>query len=176
MISEPLAVREQQTKSPRKLYQETFAQRRGPVAWGHNDSVVINMDEPSPRILVADDDPEMREMLAEELRASGYEVLLAKDGAQLREMLHGKGINRIDPEPDLVVSDIRMPGKSGLEVLEALRTSNWAMPVILITAFGTPETHDEAKRLGANVILDKPFDLDDLVAAVRRVVPLPEAG
>ena len=173
MSPQPLTVSEQ-IKSPRKCYHETLASRHDPTVWDHND-IVINLNEPRPRILVADDDPEMREMLAEELRASGYEVLLAKDGGQLREMLHGKGIKRIDPEPDLIVSDIRMPGKSGLEVLEALRTSNWAMPVVLITAFGTPETHAEAKRLGANVILDKPFDLDDLVAAVRRVVPLPEA-
>ena len=70
-----------------------------------------------------------------------------------------------------MISDIKMPGLSGLDLLDTLRRSDWAMPVILITAFGDRETHDEAIRLGAVRVFDKPFELDDLVETALRIVP-----
>ena len=64
-----------------------------------------------------------------------------------------------------------MPGLAGLDVLRTLRGSDLAMPVILITAFGDHKTHEEARRLGAAVILDKPFELPDFENYVRDILP-----
>jgi CheY-like chemotaxis protein len=124
-----------------------------------------------PLILLAEDNPEMRHVLARALRARGYEALELKDGKELFDRIAGHMLIKGYVEPDLIISDIRMPGRSGLEILAALRNLDWAMPVILITAFGDEETHAEAKRLGAALILDKPFDIDDLLAAVGEILP-----
>jgi FixJ family two-component response regulator len=59
-----------------------------------------------------------------------------------------------------------------LELLADLRKSDWLLPVILITAFGDESVHDEGTRLGAAMVLDKPFDLEDLVDAVKTLVPV----
>ncbi|NQU24516.1 MAG: response regulator [Candidatus Nealsonbacteria bacterium] len=123
------------------------------------------------RVLLAEDDDEMRALLAWRLRKDGYEVTECDHGIDL--------INRIDPlggpgeseEFDLVVSDIRMPGITGLEVLEDMRhCGTECPPVILITAFGDEETHQQARRLGAVAMFDKPFDFNDLLATVREIV------
>ena len=73
--------------------------------------------------------------------------------------------------PDVVVTDIRMPGISGIEMLAYLRNCREPTPVILITAFGDEELHGEAARWGASAVLDKPFELDDLRRAVQGVAP-----
>jgi CheY-like chemotaxis protein len=122
-------------------------------------------------VLLADDDPDMRQMIARRLRRAGYRVKEVADGGQLLKHLGNEKLRRLYEEPDLVISDIRMPGLSGLEVLGILRQADWAMPVILITAFGDRQTHDDARRLGAATLLDKPFELDDLMYAVRSILP-----
>lgn len=121
------------------------------------------------RVLVADDDPDMRAMMSRTLRRAGYDVIEVADGEQLLEVL-GDGVLRHAP-PDLVVSDIRMPGFSGIEVLAGLRRADWAMPVILITAFGDRQTHEDSRRLGAVTLLDKPFEMTTLLETVRAVLP-----
>ena len=124
---------------------------------------------PRARIVVAEDDPEMRALLAAALRRDGYEVIEVSDGAQLWEYLHAV-MHRADvAAPDLLVSDVRMPGQSGLEVLAALRRAEVGLPVVLITAFGDAEAHDAAFELGA-AMLDKPFDLDTLRRTVHCLV------
>jgi DNA-binding NtrC family response regulator len=112
------------------------------------------------RILLAEDDGEMRRLLVETLRRERCEVIEARSGLQLLELLD---VNQAASGAlDLIISDIRMPGKSGLEVLSQLRRVDHITPVILITAFGDSETHAEAHRLGALAVFNKPFDLDDL--------------
>lgn len=123
------------------------------------------------RILLADDDPDMRKMVARSLRRSGYQVVEVSDGNELLQHLNNGVVPSHYEEPDLVVSDIRMPGQSGIEVLAGLRRANWAMPVILITAFGDRATHEESRRLGAAIVLDKPFEMDELMHAVEAIVP-----
>ena len=118
----------------------------------------------SRRVLVAEDDAEMRRIVTTALRGAGYEVREAADGSQLltqilaQEMAPGAHV-------DLIVSDIRMPEWNGLLVLEALRDERWGIPVILMTAFGDEPTRVSARELGA-VLLDKPFAIDDLLSAV----------
>ena len=123
------------------------------------------------RILLAEDDPALRCLLAAELRKDGYIVEEAKTGYDLLGLLGNLTLR--SETCDLLVTDIRMPGVSGMSIVEALRhgmtEGTSGTPVILITAFGDEETHAEARRLGA-LILDKPFDLDMFRAAVKAIV------
>lgn len=123
------------------------------------------------RVLVAEDDAEMRGVLATALRKDGYEVVEARDGAEVLDLIGDSLLRRKTDPPDVLVADIRMPGFSGLQVLAGLRQADWAMPVVLITAFGDLGTHAEARRLGAAAVFDKPFDIDDLRTLVVNLVP-----
>lgn len=112
------------------------------------------------RVLVAEDDREMRRLLVESLARDGYEVDSVANGlAFLARVEEGRVY-------DLVVSDVRMPGRTGLQVLADARARGWPSPVLLITAFGDDSTLDEAARLGAVALFSKPFDMDDLRTAV----------
>jgi CheY-like chemotaxis protein len=125
-----------------------------------------------PRILLAEDDPEMKKLLSHRLRRDGCLVLELPDGRQLLAAVAAELLHLDDGHPiDLIISDVRMPGPSGLQILTAVRRSNWHVPFILITAFGSPELRTEARRLGASATFDKPFDLDDLMTAVAILVP-----
>ncbi|WP_420715042.1 response regulator [Corallococcus sp. bb12-1] len=119
------------------------------------------------RILVADDQLEMRTLIRKMLVRRGYEVVEASDGPDLvRVLIDGLTADE-SRAPDLIITDVRMPGFTGLEVLARLRREQWDTPVILITAFGDAKLHSEAQRLGAAYVLDKPFELDELRNAVE---------
>ena len=124
-----------------------------------------------PRILLVEDDDELRRLITAELRQRGYDVAEAADGhaglAYLNPWLVGRAAA---PPPDAVVSDVRMPGWSGLEILAAVREAGLALPVVLVTAFGSHTTHTAAQRLGASAMLDKPFELDGLCRVVRDAI------
>ncbi|KYF93708.1 MULTISPECIES: response regulator [unclassified Sorangium] len=124
------------------------------------------------RVLLAEDDRELRLLLATALRRDGYEVLEARDANHLLELMGDALVSGGGAPADVVVSDIRMPGRSGLELLAGLRRDDWATPVVLITAFGDPETHAEAYRLGADAVLDKPLDVDDLRVVVQTLASM----
>jgi CheY-like chemotaxis protein len=125
-----------------------------------------------PKILIAEDHAAFREVLSERLRAEGYDVVEVSNGVTLADVFsHSLDDDDNPRSPDLVLSDIRMPGGSGLVALEQLRRDDPMTPVILMTAFGDAETHLLARRLGANEVIDKPVRLQDLVALVRRYVP-----
>lgn len=117
-----------------------------------------------PVVVVAEDDDEFRALLASALRGDGHSVLEACDAAELRDRL------LTGPLPDLVVSDVRMPGESGLDVLRWLRREGSEIPVVMITAFGDSETHSEAKACGVAAMFDKPFEIDDLRTAVLHIL------
>jgi CheY-like chemotaxis protein len=118
------------------------------------------------RILLAEDDREMRRLITTSLSDEGFEVIEASDGKRLLDLIASQLLTPERDPVDLVISDLRMPGPTGLEVLAGLRNDDWATPFILITAFGDEETHEEARRLGAVAVFDKPFDLDDLKTAI----------
>jgi CheY-like chemotaxis protein len=118
---------------------------------------------PAARILVADDDAEMRCLIAHALRRDGHEVVEVCDGMELLQYLATHQLEVDSGQAiDLLISDIRMPGRNGLDVLAGMRWADWSIPVILITAVGDAQVHAEARRLGAAAVFDKPFDLDDL--------------
>ena len=130
-----------------------------------------------PRVLVADDDAEMRRMVAETLRRDAYEVVEEPDGGRLLVRIAAiySFERTVDPF-DLIVSDIRMPVCSGLDIVKGLREAHWTTPVILMTAFGDDETRARAETLGA-LLFDKPFQMGALRAVVRTLLyEHPEKG
>jgi DNA-binding response OmpR family regulator len=134
------------------------------------NGVVESKSSPSPaRLLLAEDDFELRELLACILRADGHEVVEARDGQELWELLSGQSSGEAGAFA-LVVSDVRMPGLTAFDVLTKLQRSAAETPVILITAFGDQTTHLRALRLGASRVFDKPFDYDDLRDAIHETL------
>ncbi len=121
-----------------------------------------------PRILLAEDDDDMRSLVAAALRDDGHEVVEAGDGGRLLVHL-ARAYGAKTMSYDLLVSDVKMPVCSGLQILESLRLARWPTPVILMTAFGDEQTRARAEGLGA-VMFMKPFDMDDLRTAVLNLL------
>jgi two-component system response regulator PilR (NtrC family) len=111
------------------------------------------------RILVVEDESDLRKVLASLLRREGYKVDLAESGSRAIEML-GREVY------DLVITDVRLPGATGIDVLRSSRDLYPDAPVIVITAFASDETAEEARRLGAFNFITKPFDNEKIVADV----------
>ncbi|TDU28603.1 two-component system response regulator AtoC [Panacagrimonas perspica] len=116
----------------------------------------------SPRVLIVDDEPNMRRVLEIMLARRGYRTLAAADGLEAWERVQEGGI-------DLVVSDLRMPRLDGIELLRRLREAKLDVPLILMTAHGSLDSAVEALRLGACDYLLRPFDVEALELAVNRV-------
>ena len=115
------------------------------------------------RILVVDDDPAQREQLAGFLRDLGAEVREAGDGGEaLQQVLSGS--------PDLVITDLRMPGMDGRELLGKIRESNPEIGVFIVTAYGTVEGAVACLKAGARDYLLKPLDLEEVEHQVRRAI------
>lgn len=120
------------------------------------------------RILLAEDDEELRALLTDALLEDGFEVLEAKNGYELMDAVgrHTDGTAAVDA----IVTDIRMPGPEGLFALASLREEDWRTPVVVTTGFGDKATHEEAERLGAVAVLDKPFDYEALRELLDQLV------
>jgi len=117
------------------------------------------------RVLVADDEAEIRAIVGEHLRRQGIDVLEAVDG--LETLVHVRRHN-----PDAIVLDLRMPRLGGLEALKRIREFNPHVVVVVITGFGDTDVKREALSLGARAVLSKPLDLPKLVATLRSEGPL----
>ena len=113
------------------------------------------------KILVVEDKESMAQMLKETLELDGYEVVIARDGAE--------GIKIIrENKVDLVLTDLRLPKKDGIEVLKASKEEAPLIPVIVMTAFGSVETAVNAMKLGAYDFITKPLDTDHLRLLIER--------
>jgi two-component system, response regulator, stage 0 sporulation protein F len=126
---------------------------------------------PAPRILLAEDTDDMRSVVAMRLRQQGYSVTECSNGAELLAELSDY-LGNVPAEArkrrfDLIISDIRMPGVFGTSVIEGAAEYRNFPPTILITAFGDEETHEKARQIGVAAVLDKPFDMNDLLGKVR---------
>jgi two-component system response regulator HydG len=117
----------------------------------------------APTLLVADDDPGLRESLERTLTRDGYRVVVAPDGQAALERLQSGGI-------DLVLSDLKMPGLSGIELLRAAKAIAPDVDVILLTAFGTIEEAVKAMKDGAYDFLTKPVQRAQLQRVVRQAL------
>ena len=126
------------------------------------------------RVLLAEDDLEMRDMLASALRSDGYSVIEAPDGSAMLDYIGASWLTSCFGEfVDVFVSDIRMPGMSGMDILAGMRRAGWNLPFILITAFGGTDIRERAGKLGATAVFDKPFDIDELRAVLRDITRRP---
>lgn len=125
------------------------------------------------RVLIVEDDQDMREMLSEILSDSGYQTLAVLDAADALKMIRDDRAVL-----DLVITDVRMPGVKGDEILATARACRAETPVLVITAFGTVEHAVEMVRAGAYQYITKPFHMTELLGAVAealgRTAPLRE--
>jgi CheY-like chemotaxis protein len=128
------------------------------------------------RILLAEDDAEVRAALEDLLRLVGYDVYTVENGGELLDYLASWILDDTEEAPaDVIVTDIRMPGFSGLSILEGLRARGWRVPVMVMSAFGDDEVRERVRRLGAAVFVAKPFDPEDVERAVEQLVECAEA-
>ena len=120
----------------------------------------------SRRILVVDDDKDNRQLSVDVLAGSGYDVEAVQDGAACWEIVQTRSY-------DLIITDNRMPRMTGMEVIEKLRSAGMAIPVIMAT--GCLPTYELARKpwLKPDVLLEKPISTDDLLEAVKKVLPAP---
>jgi len=126
------------------------------------------------RVLLAEDDAELRPVLVEILEAGGFEVVDVPDGLAVQSYADDCfTLDMPHRRVHVLVSDIRMPGLSGLRLLEHIRDLGWDVPAVLITAFGDSETRELARELGAYAVLDKPFTPEALQRTVREALAAP---
>src|SRR5438132_12027273 len=124
-------------------------------------SVTDNTNVKGPRILIVDDDPGQRSLLDSFLKSQGFDTAPVASGEQALEVLRGA-------EFSMMISDVRMPGISGLETLRRARQEHTVLPVLLVTAYADIREAVGAMRDGAVNYLAKPIDLDELLTTVRQ--------
>jgi DNA-binding response OmpR family regulator len=112
------------------------------------------------RILIAEDEERLAAFLEKGLRASGYATTVVGDGTEATILAR-------DEDFDLVILDLGLPGKDGMEVLRELRTSGHRLPVIVLTARGDPDDRVEGLEAGADDYVGKPFHFEELLARIR---------
>lgn len=118
-------------------------------------------------ILLADDDNNLRRVLEFQLEEAGFQVRSAKDGKEAFEVFS-------DEDVDCIVTDLRMPQISGLELLERIKAADAEIPVIVITAFGEVETAVTAMKAGAFDYINKPFNRDEILLTIERALSFNE--
>jgi len=121
------------------------------------------MARPLARLLVVDDEPDVRDMIASLLAEEGYAVATASDGES--------ALRAIAAAPfDLATMDLRMPGMSGRELLVAARAIDPGLAAIVISGYATPEEADDCRARGAACVVQKPFDVSTLLDEVARAL------
>src|SRR3954451_7504160 len=123
----------------------------------------------NPVLLVVDDDPSQRSLLHSFLASQGFEIIAVPSGADALTTLKNR-------EVSMMVSDVRMPGMSGLETLRRARKEHENLPVLLVTGYADIREAVGAMRDGAVNYLSKPIDLDELLASVRKATGIDTAS
>jgi two-component system OmpR family response regulator len=120
-------------------------------------------DNPEARLLVVDDEPNIRELLSASLRFAGFGVTTAASG--------GEAIDKVRSErPDLVVLDVMLPGMDGLSVVRQLRGTGVEVPVLFLTAKDGTEDRVAGLTLGGDDYVTKPFSLEEVIARIRAIL------
>src|SRR3990172_1207249 len=114
-----------------------------------------------PKILIVDDEPDMRLAVKNVLKLRGYDVFEAGDGPSALETLTKEDIN-------LILLDVRLPGMDGIEVLEKARKIKSEVPVVMISGYGHIQSAVDVMKLGASEYLQKPFENAQLVHTVQK--------
>jgi two-component system, response regulator RegA len=135
------------------------------------DQITEGAKDAQPSILLVDDDATLRERLARALRERGYDVRTAGSADEAMEQVR-------QDSPELAVVDLKMPGRSGIDLLRELREHDPATQVLVLTGYGSIATAVEATKLGAVGYLPKPVDADEILAAFARAgaADVPEHG
>ncbi len=118
------------------------------------------------KILIVDDDPKLRGFVAKGLETHGIDSVSASDGAEALAVLE----RSVSDRPDLILLDVMMPGKTGMEFLEELRRRGHDLPVIFVTARRGVEDRVKGLRIGADDYVLKPFEFDELLARIEAVI------
>jgi DNA-binding NtrC family response regulator len=117
----------------------------------------------SSRILIVDDNEVFRLPLQRALEAAGFEVIAVPSAEDALDVLDGKTV-------DLLLTDHRLPGIDGVQLLTRIKATHPALATIVMTAYGTTESAVEARRHGADDYLVKPFEVPDLLRALHRAL------
>lgn len=131
----------------------------------HNSAIILFMADivTKGRLLIIDDESELREILSSLLEDSAGEIHQASNGLEGIDLLKARSF-------DAVLSDEKMPKKSGLEVLKWMRENGLQIPFIIHTGYGQKEMVQEAQRLGVFAFIDKPWDERTLITTVERAL------
>lgn len=149
---------------PSRSRSSTHAEKREPPKLG-DDSFLIGK-----RVLVAEDDPSARRIVATALRAMGLDVLETGDGGRMLVAVSAHYKGGLTPAAlDLIVTDVHMPVLDGLSVFWGIRAAHWTTPTIVVTGDDSLEVRQAAARLGA-IVLSKPLELDLLESTVRELL------
>src|SRR5262249_40065829 len=124
---------------------------------------MVDASRSKVRVLVVDDEPSARSGLEKLLRQDGYAVDVADGGAKALEIASER-------PPDVAVTDVKMPGMDGVELLSKLREQDPDLPVLVVTAFGEVASAVRAMRAGADDYLTKPVDFDALLISLERAL------
>ena len=117
----------------------------------------------SIRVLVVDDNEVFRRPLQRALEAAGFEVVAVPSAEDALEVLHASTV-------DVLLTDHRLPGMDGVQLITRIKTTHPALAIIVMTAYGTIESAVEARRAGADDYLEKPFEVPDLLRALQRAL------
>jgi len=121
---------------------------------------LTDIDENVHTVMIVEDDPAIRRLYSFLLTNSGYNVVEAEDGQAALEQFMA------DP-CELIITDMNMPRMGGMDLVKELRAQNTDVHIIMVTAYGTPDTEKMAFRLGADEYIAKPFDFEELEGRVR---------
>jgi len=142
-----------------------------PEPGGDSDSGALGPDRPIVRVLLAEDDDELRWALEDSLKREGYEVIAVPDGnAVLNHLGAALLLEQREAPPDVIITDLRRPGFTGMHLLEAIRGKGWTVPVVVISAFGDEPTRARARKLGATAFWDKPLETEELKTVIQNAL------
>lgn len=125
------------------------------------------MSNSKQKLLIVDDQFGIRVLLNEIFQKEGYKTFQAANGVQALDIVKNE-------EPGLVILDMKIPGMDGLEILKRIKKDNEAIKVIIMTAYGELDMIQEAVKNGALTHFAKPFDIDEIIGAVKKELPLDE--
>jgi CheY-like chemotaxis protein len=149
-----------------------------PTFWPFSARRPVRGPDSPPTLLVAEEDPRLRGLLEGYLSELGYPTLSVSDGTAVIHLLtRAQRLHRGDPgHIDAVVADVEIAGRSGIDILRAVRANRWPIPVLLTSSFLPPRLRAEALQLGAAAILDKPLSLPRLRRALAGLEGATEAA
>ena len=116
-----------------------------------------------PRVILVEDDALVRTLLMRRMLAAGWSATALRDGRELEKIVS-------EEKPDLLVVDLGLPYVDGFALVEALRAQGVRTPVLVISAYELPHLHDAAKNSGADDVLQKPFDQEELIERMGRLL------